>query len=232
MRTFQYIISSFFLLALLSACEKDNYDAPSSHLTGRLLYNGEAINVEADRVPFELYQYGFGKVGPINGYITPDGSYSHMLHDGEYKFLIRPGQGPFRWTDNGGKPDTITIQVNGNTVRDIEVTPYYMIRTPDIGYAGGNVAATFKIEQIITGPDAKNIERAALFVNKTIFVGVDNNIARADIVNADIADPNSVTLQVNVPAISPAQNYVFARIGVKTEGVEDWIFTPVQKLSF
>ncbi|RYE41876.1 MAG: DUF3823 domain-containing protein, partial [Sphingobacteriales bacterium] len=30
--------------------------------------------------------------------------------------------------------------------------------------------------------------------------------------------------------LTPTQNYVFARIGVKTQDVEDWIFSPVQKI--
>jgi hypothetical protein len=232
MKILNYSISFVFIVLLLTGCKKDNYDAPSSQLTGRFLYNGELIHVEYNRVPYELFQYGYGRVGPINGVISPEGTYSQLLFDGEYKFVIRPGQGPFIWGNTGGKPDTITIQVNGNTTRDIEVTPFYMIRTPNFTHTATNVASTFKIEKIITGADAKNIERAALFINKTIFVGVDNNIARADITGANITDPNNVSLNVNVPNISPSQNYVFARIGVKAAGVEDWIFTPVQKIQF
>lgn len=230
MRIVQYSLSVAVAILLLTACKKDNYDEPSSLLSGTFKYNGEAIHVEYNRVPYELYQYGFGKVGPINGTIAPEGTYSHMLFDGEYKFVVRPGQGPFLWGNTGGKPDTITIQVNGNTIRDIDVMPFYMIRTPQLTHAAGKVTGNFKIEQIVTGPDAKTIERAALFINKTIFVGVDNNIGRTDITGANITDPNNISLEVNVPGISPTQNYVFARIGVKASGVEDWIFTPVQKI--
>lgn len=232
MKILKYCLAVAVLMVMLTGCRKDNYDEPSSQLTGRFIYNGEPIQVEFNRVPYELYQYGFGKVGPINATIAPEGNYSHMLFDGQYKLVVRSGQGPFLWPSTGGKQDTITIDVNGNTTRDIEVMPYYMIRTPQLNRTGSNVSGTFKIEQIITGADAKTIERAVLFVNKTIFVGVDNNIARADITGANITDPNNVSLNVNVPTISPTQNYVFARIGVKATGVEDWIFTPVQKIQF
>ena len=227
---FHYIL----LLAVISialSCKKDNYEAPSSLLTGRLLYKGEAIQVEYDRVPFELYQSGFGKVGPINGTIMPEGSFSHLLFDGDYKFVIRAGQGPFLWPQTGGKSDTILIIINGNTVRDIEVEPYHMVRTPQFSFSGGKVTGTFKIEKIITdSARAKNIERAALFINKTVFVSNDNNIAKTEILAAAITDPNNISLNVTVPTLTPTQNYVFARIGVKTSGVEDWIFSPVQKI--
>jgi hypothetical protein len=232
MKISKYFLSVAVITALLTGCKKDNYDEPSSQLSGRFVYQGEAINVEYNRVPYEIYQYGFGKTGPINATIMPEGTYSHMLFDGEYKLVVREGQGPFLWAIAGGKPDTVTIQVNGNTTRDIEVTPFYMIRNAQMSQTAGNVTGTFKIEQIVTGADAKTIERAALFINKTIFVGVDNNIGRVEVTGANIVDPNNVSLNVNIPNISPSQNYVFARIGVKASGVEDWIFTPVQKITF
>lgn len=232
MKSLKYSIAVVMIAMILHGCKKDNYDEPTSLLTGTFKYQGEPIYVEYNRVPFELYEYGFGKVGPINGSITPEGTYSHMLFNGTYKLVVRPGQGPFLWGNTGGKPDTLTIEVNGNTTRDIDVVPYYMIRTPQMNQAGGSVTGTFKIEQTLTGPDAKTIEVAALFINKTIFVGVDNNIGRTDITGANITDPNNVTLNVSIPSISPAQNYVFARIGVKANGVEDWIFSPVQKIQF
>jgi hypothetical protein len=37
---------------------------------------------------------------------------------------------------------------------------------------------------------------------------------------------------VSVPAISPAQAYVFARIGLKIAGVEERIFSPVKKITY
>ncbi|MEJ7914198.1 MAG: DUF3823 domain-containing protein [Chitinophagaceae bacterium] len=221
--------------ALLFSCKKDNYEAPKSELTGRLVYKGEAIQVEYDRVPFELYQYGFGKVGPLNSTITPEGAYSHVLFDGEYKFVIRPGQGPFFWSQTGGKADTVTIMVNGNTVKDIEVEPYHMIRTPQFSYAGGKVTANFKIEKIITDATrTRSIERATLYINKTQFVSGDGNqnLANASVAGSAITDPNNISLNVAVPTINPTQNYVFARIGLKTTGVEDLIFSPVIKLQF
>ena len=82
------------MLPLIS-CKKDNYDPPSSTLSGRLVYNGDSIGVERNQVPFELYQFGFGKVGSIANTFAQDGTYSALLFDGDYKLIIPNGPGTF-----------------------------------------------------------------------------------------------------------------------------------------
>jgi hypothetical protein len=217
----------------MSSCEKDNYDPPSTTLSGRLVYQGEPIGVERDQVSFELYQYGFGKVGPIGQTFAQDGSYSALLFNGEYKMVIPIGQGPFLSKVTGaGAPDSVSISLTGNQAVDVEVTPYYMIRNAQIAASGGNVTSTFSIEKIVTDVNAKDIENVALYVNKTQFVSGADNIANVSIAGADITDPSNVSLQVAIPSITPAQNYVFARIGLQIAGVEDRIFSPLVKVQF
>jgi hypothetical protein len=226
---------AILLIVLLTAisCKKDNYDAPSSTLSGRLVYNGEPIEVEYNQVTFQLFQPGFGKVGPIAAKFAQDGTYSALLFDGNYKFTIPNGEGPFMWrTTSSGAPDTIAIAVNGSQTLDIEVNPYYMIRNPQFSAAGGAVTASCSVEQVITGANAKAIERVVLYINKTQFVSGGDNIANAEIAGANITNPNSISLSVSIPTIVPTQNYVFARIGVKIAGVEDMIFSAVQKVEF
>lgn len=215
------------------ACKKDNYDPPKTKLSGKLVYQGEAIQVEYDRVPFQLYQYGFGKVGAIGGTFAPDGSYSMLLFNGDYKFVIPNDQGPFIWKKlPSGAPDSLSITLNGNQELDIDVTPYYMLRNAQLTAGAGRVSASFAAEQIITGADAKDIERVSLYINKTQFVSAANNIAFTDVAGSSLADMTNIMLEAAIPDIVPSQNYVFARVGLKIAGVEDMIFTPVQKLSF
>lgn len=229
-------LSYIALIALCAAavsCKKDNYDAPSSKLEGHIVYKGEAIGVEHNQVPYQLYQYGFGKVGPIGASFAQDGSFSALLFDGEYKLIVPNGQGPFLWKKTaGGAPDTVNISLRGNQTLDLEVMPYYMIRTPQVAAASGKVNATLKVEKIITDANAKNIESVTLYINKTQYVSGADNIASAGVNGGAITDPNNIALSVTIPAITPAQNYVFARIGLKIAGVEDRIFSPVQKISF
>jgi hypothetical protein len=112
------------------------------------------------------------------------------------------------------------------------VTPYYLIRTPQITAAGGKVTSNFKIEKIVTDSTGKDIENVTLYVNKTQFVSGADNIVNEGIGGGSITDLNNVTLSATIPSMVPTQNYVFARIGLKVAGVEDRIFSPVVKLTF
>ncbi len=228
----KYIVLIAFCAAVFS-CKKDNYEAPSSTLNGRLVYQGDSIGVERDQVPYELYQYGFGKVGAIGSSFAQDGRFSALLFDGDYKFIIPNGQGPFMWKQTAtGAPDSLPVTLKGTQTLDVDVTPFYMFRTPQITGGGGKVSATFKVEKIITDANAKDIDRVSLYINKTQFVSGADNIAITDLSGSAITDPNNITLSVKVPAIVPTQNYVFGRIGLKIAGVEDMIFSPVQKVQF
>ncbi|HEY4206359.1 MAG TPA: DUF3823 domain-containing protein [Puia sp.] len=224
------------ILALASAvaCKKDNYAPPSSYLTGHLVYNGDTIQVERNQVPFQIYQYGFGQVGPIGSTFTQDGKYSEVLFPGTYKIIIPNGQGPFMWKQTGhGDPDTVSVDLKGNQTVDLQVTPYYMIRNANISISGGTASATCKVEKIITDANAKDVERVSLYVNRTQFVSNADNVAKADKAAADITDMNNISLSVGVPALTnPTQNYVYARVGVKIVGLEDMIFSPLVKISF
>jgi Domain of unknown function (DUF3823_C)/Protein of unknown function (DUF3823) N-terminal domain len=223
------------LCGLLLSCKKDNYAPPSSKLTGHLMYKGDSIGVENYQVPFELYQYGFGKVGPIGSSFSQDGGYSALLFDGEYKLIVPNGQGPFLWNQlPSGAPDSISVSLKGSKTLDLEVLPYYMIRNAAINNNGTSVTATFKIEKVITDANAKDIERVNLYINKTQFVSGngDEHNASAELSGGDITDPNNVTLSVSIPDMVPAQKYVFARIGLKIAGVEDMIFSPLTKINF
>jgi len=223
-------ISLITVIAIVSSCKKDNVDAPSIPVTGRLVYNGEPIGVEHNQVPFQLYQYGFGKVGPMDGTFTQEGNFSALLFSGQYKFIIPNGQGPFLWKKTAaGNPDTLAIDVAGAQQVDIPVTPYYMIRNPQISLSGGTaIAATFRAEKIITDANARNIQEAVLYINRTQFVSQENNIAKT---GAAVADPNSISLTVTLPVPAPAQNYVFARVGLRIAGVEDMLLSPVVKIN-
>lgn len=221
-------IISFFLYS----CGIDNYDAPGSTLEGRLVYNGEPINVSYSDVTFQLWEPGWQKKAEINVAVDQDGSYSALLFNANYKLIIPSNQGPFRSKPNAETAsDTILVNVSGNKVLDIEVEPYYMVRNAKFTVAGRVVTGTFKAEKIITGVNAKPIDQVAIYVNKTMFVDFRSNVAATTLAGSAITDLNAISLNTTVPALTPTQTYVFVRIGLKIKGVEDMIFSPVVKVN-
>jgi hypothetical protein len=231
------IKNKFLLLMALAfgfaSCGYDNYEAPESILQGRVVYNGEAINVATNEVTMELWEPGWQLNNRINVAVAQDGSYSAALFNATYKLVFRDNQGPFQMNMNTEtNSDTIVVNLNGDLVMDIEVLPYYMIRNPSITASGNTVTATANVEKIITDASARDVERVSLYLNKTQFVdGRGNyNFAKTDVPGSSIPDLSNVSLSVDVTNLNSSQDYVFARIGVKIQGVEHMIFSPVQKI--
>lgn len=221
-------------LVLFAACsinDYDNYDEPKSQLEGAFLSSGDSIHVSYNNVTFELWQGGFGAESPINVTVDQDGSYSAMLFDGDYRLVIPPGQGPFVGSGIGeGGSDTLYVEMRGDQQLDIEVTPYFMIRNPQFSISGNTVSADFAVEQIASGADAQNIEFAELYISKTNYVDIRTSIRTINIAGSDISDMNNISLSADVPGMTPTQDYVFVRVGVKATAVEDMIFSPIQKI--
>ncbi|HEX2536422.1 MAG TPA: DUF3823 domain-containing protein, partial [Chitinophagaceae bacterium] len=88
--------------------------------------------------------------------------------------------------------------------------------------------------KIITDGNARDVEQVGLYINKTQFVSSRNEekIRETTMGGGSITDMNNIMLEVDVPSMTPTQNYVFARIGVKIAGVEDRLFSPVVKITF
>ena len=227
----------FLLLMALAfgvvSCGYDNYDEPESMLQGRIVYNGEPINVATNEVSMELWEPGWQLNNRIDVAVAQDGSYSAALFNATYKLVFRDNQGPFQMnmnTETGS--DTIVVNLNGDKVLDIEVLPYYMIRSPNISKTGNTVTATANIEKIITDANGRDVERVSIYLNKTQFVDSrgNYNFARTEVAGGDIPDLSNMSIGVDITNLNSPQDYVYARIGVKIQGVEHMIFSPVQKI--
>jgi len=93
------------------------------------------------------------------------------------------------------------------------------------------VDASFSIDQIVTDERAKSVDRVYLYLNKTQFVSGANNVKTVEIAGADIVDFANVNLSAGIPELVPAQQYIYARVGVRISGIQDLIFSPVQKIN-
>ena len=90
---FNYILF-FALCVVFLSCKKDNYDQPTSALTGKVVYKGEALGLEYNQVTYQVYQFGFGKIGAI-GVIRDPGNANNTItlttafkQDGTYSLLL------------------------------------------------------------------------------------------------------------------------------------------------
>jgi len=212
----RFIISSLVMAGLLFAgCKKDNYDRPTSTLTGRVVYNKEPLGLRSNGVQLELWQHGYELFTKIPVYVSPDGTFSASLFDGTYKLVLRQGNGP--WKDNA---DSLDVTVRGTTNVDVSVQPYFIVKNATFTKNATDVSAVVTIEAVNT---SLPLESVSLYIGKTEIVDQVNNIGAVTAV-PDISQP--VTLSVALPAATS----FFARIGVKTSGVAEQIYSQTQKI--
>ncbi|WP_215224177.1 DUF3823 domain-containing protein [Echinicola shivajiensis] len=229
----KYIAGLFCLTMGLTSCEYDNYDEPKLLFEGNLVYQGEPIGVSYNDVYFELWEEGWQTFGNIGVSVDQDGSFSSLLFSGDYKLIIPASQGPFMNITNAEtNSDTIPLNLRGSLDMDIEVLPYYMLRDVNISGNSSSVSADFSLEQIITDENAKGINEVVLYLSKTTFVDGRTSISSASLGGGDIADLSNIQLNTSVPDMTPTQNYVFARVGVRIDGVEDMLFSNIQRIDF
>jgi hypothetical protein len=228
-------ISNYSMLSLLvlvlGACSYDNYEAPGSMFEGNLVYAGTPLNLDSRNVYMELWEPGWAKKSKIDIHVGQNGAFSALLFDGDYKLFIRRNSVPFMAPVNDQtNSDTIQVEIRGNKKMDISVTPYYLVKNASITNAGKTVNASFGIEKVITDANQKDVERVTLYINKVNLVSADTKIGEASLNGGDITDPNDIQLTTQIPDMTPAQPYVYARVGIKLAGVDYLIYSEVVKL--
>src|SRR5690625_4803975 len=219
----------FSLMVMFAACEYDNYDEPNLTFEGHIVYPGDASGVSDNDVGSELWEMGWEEQAPVNVSIDQDGSCSALRFSGEYKLIIPAGRGPFRSvTNTETQSDTLLVSLSGNTEMAIEVMPYYMIRNHNFSLSGNQVKASFSLEKILTSDEGAGIEEVSLYLSKTNFVDNRTSIAEFHIPGHEIESLAALQLEVSVPEMSPTQDYVFARVGVRIAGVQHSLFSEIE----
>ncbi|WP_375436113.1 DUF3823 domain-containing protein [uncultured Hymenobacter sp.] len=229
------LLNSLLLAGVLLfvGCAKDNVDPPSSNLTGRVIYQDQTVGVRTNGVQLEMWQYGYQLRNKIPVYVAQDGSFSATVFDGNYKLVRLRDNGP--WVNN---TDSIDVQVRGNTVVDVPVQPYYTVQNATFQKTGNAITATCRVNRVVT---SRNIESVTLFVSTTQFVDTNNGVPLTDaerarntgnvLTGSALADLNKdLSLSFILPAT--ARSFCYARVGVRTQGVSELFYSPVQKIEF
>jgi Protein of unknown function (DUF3823) N-terminal domain/Domain of unknown function (DUF3823_C) len=201
----------------------DNYEQPSSRLNGNVVYNGAPVGVRSNGVQLELWQPDYELNQKIPVFVDQDGSFSAVLFDGTYRLNLLAG-GP--WVENR---DTIQVEVNGTATVTFPVIPYYTVANETIVHANGSIVATFGVGQVTT---SRALDFVGVYVATTSFVDRTNMAARLERARSGIANLNDpITLTVDLPANLAQRTDVFVRIGVKTVGIAEMLFSPVYRIA-
>lgn len=211
------------VIGFAAGCKKDNYEPPTSKLTGRVVYQDQPVGVRSDGVQLELWQPGFQLFTKIPVYVAQDGTFSAILSDGDYLLTRLRGNGP--WVNN---TDTIRVQVRGATVVDVPVEPYFIVKTQTVQKSGDAVTASAKIDQIVA---TAAIEQVSFFIGGKEFVDANFKEGFDDKTGAALSDLSQpLTFSITPSAALAAKGFVFGRVGVKTVNVAEMAYGPVQKI--
>ncbi|QNL50560.1 DUF3823 domain-containing protein [Olivibacter sp. SDN3] len=220
-----WIYCLLILVATITGCGKDNYDEPTSTLTGRIVYQGQPLQLKGSNqsVRLQLFQDGYDFRTPFDIFVTQDGSFSATLFDGHYKIVTRDGNGP--WVNSR---DTTEVELRGNATLDFEVTPYFTISDASIALDENVMQTSFTVNQIV---EDATIDRVMLLLNTTTFVDEVANVMRSEFPGDDFT-PGQVTLDVDFSEETEAVNAraLFGRICVWPSGADQGIFSPVVRL--
>lgn len=223
MKIISNIFSVVLLALVITSCGKDNYDAPGSTLTGKVTYNGEAINLRGtgEAIQLQLFQDGYAKRDPISVYVGQDGTFEACLFDGEYKLVTRDSNGP--WVNSR---DTTIVSVKGSTSVELKVTPYFTISGEQISVSGSTLNAAFTINKVTA---TSSINKVMLILSKTQFADDVNNIFRKDITGVTFG---SVSFTADLSGNSDVVNAkaLYGRVAVLTNGADQAIYSTLVRL--
>lgn len=213
-----FALAALIMIYFLAGCKKDNKEPPSSVLSGKIVYNKLPLGLRSSGVELELWQYGYQLRNKIPIYVSQDGSYSAKIFDGSYKLTLLRGNGP--WVE---KTDSIDVVVKGSTIADVTVDPFFIVNNFTCTRSGNNVTANVSIQRVNT---SKALEAVRFYIGQTIVTDQNNNsltVAKDAGAITDITQPVSFT--ATIPAALVAKDAVFVRIGIKTSGVTELLYS-------
>lgn len=220
----KYILSTLLLISILfTACEYDNFEEPKSTLSGNVVHDGNALGVRTNGTQLELWQDGFELKYAIPVYIAHDGSYSVSLFNGQYK-MVRKAGAPWEAQLN----DTIIIDVNGNTVHDVPVNPFFTVSNENIQYSGGKITASFTVNKVV---ESSELAEVRLFVGHSLLTDQNRyeQAVNADLSEISVGETTSISLDLSDELAG--EEYVFVRIGARAAETNEFIYTQAQKIN-
>jgi type II secretory pathway component PulK len=114
-----------------------------------------------------------------------------------------------------------------STSVDVNVTPYFTISGENISISGNTLSASFTVNQVVA---SATLEKVYLVLSKTQFADEVNNIFRSDITGNVSAGAVNVSADLSGNSNVAGAQFLYGRVGVKTVGTEQAVWSPVVKL--
>ncbi|MBC9932984.1 DUF3823 domain-containing protein [Chitinophaga qingshengii] len=230
----QHIINSCMALllggAMLTGCKKDNYAAPDARIQGRLtdVKTNEPVPVQTfNGAVLRYYQQGYSSSNPnpINTAVHNDGSYTNkLLFAGKYRIVA---EGPFYYKD------TLVVDINGNTQRDIPVTPFLKVSAVTSDITSNSVTVKYTVKH---NDNTQKISRLVAIIGTTEGIDVNsysfNDIQ--DVQNVPDATVEGTTYQKVFTGLKSGAVY-YIRAAARISGADNpagyYNYTPVIKIT-
>ncbi|WP_316804323.1 DUF3823 domain-containing protein [Pedobacter nototheniae] len=183
-----FIFLSFLLVALVSACKKDNYESPDAELSGNIVDAATGKNIpQQTNVSggyLQLFQTDYAKPSAIQTALHPDGSYNRgFMFSGNYKVVPT---GPFFYFD------TLNVQVSGSTKLDIKVVPYLTVTCEVLSKTSTSI--TVRVKVALPAQNTQKIARILAVAAPFNTVDVNNYIGDRGLTNTEAIDNAVVTI--------------------------------------
>lgn len=215
MKIFKYILTSFCVISMASACglnKIDNFDGPNAALSGSIIdaETGELVQTDViDGTTIKITEHGYDPVSPQYLRVKNDGTYSNtMLFKNTY--TVQPDQRNFFQIDEQ------EIEIKENTTLDFQVIPYVRISNVNISKEANTVTATFNM----SSTDGTAVKAISLFASSQPTVGnAIYTVASSKTLNITPDPDHTFTLTLNVAKNSAyfeeGKDYYF-RVGAQS----------------
>jgi hypothetical protein len=236
--------------AALAGCDLfayDNLDPPTSVISGQLAFNGEAVPMRGHVQNVSIWQiepeFPTAATNSFGVLVNQDGTFRGLIYDGTFEASIESTGGPF-------VPDNTRTRfvMRGSHELDMPIVPYYTIQDetitydPNAGIGGGAITATFRVGQHDT---SRLVDLVAVYISPVntvdhvnVFTIASSQIQRTRAQIQTQLDTNGlITITVNLPADvhqlpqPEPRTHVFVRVGVKSVGVTERVYTNVYKIA-
>lgn len=189
---FKIIIVVFsFVLCFSCSGGIDNFEAPASDFSGRIIHENTGKLVSGQQPNgsrIRMYEGGRynGKV-PIDFWVMQDGRFSNKaLFPGTYKVIA---EGPFE------RSDTLSLDLKESFTHDFKVIPFLELSIEIVERKESSVVVKYTINQ---SPEKRKILRRVVLVSNRPYVDINNyiNSSPSPFINTEsIPDENLVGVE-------------------------------------